>query len=100
MTTEDRIAAMLKTAAILRTLEAVDKTMTYGVYSIAVGIRKSNESWHIKHRRLVSQVLDATAAIANQAGEVLNFHRIVNTHTGEAGVGADRHRSVVVREDA
>jgi hypothetical protein len=96
--TEERLAAMLQTATLLRSLELTNQTLTYAQYSLFVGIRRRDESWHIRHLRAVSELLDATAAVANQSGETLNFHRIINAASGEAGIGADRHRSIVVRE--
>lgn len=89
-----------QTPRLLRKLRATNATMRTSEYARQVGIVKPGEQWHIKHLRPTSEVLGATAVVARQSGEELDFHRLVNAATGKPGSGARGHQSRIIRRCA
>ena len=95
MTTEELMKHAGEALRIIRILTAADETMRYGVMLRLVGVIPADGQWHIRYRRLASQILYAAAAVAKLNKEKIakgrgepgiEFWRFVNT-TGDAGAG-------------
>ena len=94
----DRMKCATATIAVLRTLELLDTTMTYGQFARAIGLRGMEEEWQAWHRKQVSDVLYLAAAVEDQAKmdePPLQYDRIVDAQ-GEAGAGLHRTAKVIV----
>jgi hypothetical protein len=97
LTTTQLAAAVHSAAIVIRELERNDRTMTYGEFTVAVGLRRPDEPWKASHQGQVSLVLDTTAALAKYVGEqeIVNKRRIVNAQTGQPGTGVDKEPRLV-----
>ena len=51
----DRMKCATATIAVLRTLELLDTTMTYGQFARAIGLRGMEEEWQAWHRKISRQ---------------------------------------------
>jgi hypothetical protein len=87
--------------AVLRTLQILDTSMTYADFGRAVGILTGpDDVWKPWHRQQVEAVLKATAAIERMARTktmALEYERIVNKRTGQAGRGIVKRSRIVTR---
>lgn len=76
---------------------AVDATMPYQDCARHVGIIEDGEAWSYgKHIGLISKVLCATGAVADQCGETIPAHRIVDATTGKPGKGNFNRAHIVI----
>jgi hypothetical protein len=90
MKTRDYLKYLPIAEGVIQTLEATDRTMSYGEFGRAIGLIEG--SWEPRHRKQVSNVLNLLSAIDrkfNDGQRTINFHLIVNAQTGESGSGAD-----------
>jgi hypothetical protein len=87
----DRFTCAVRGIGVLRALEITNTTMTYKQFAVAVGVMKEDERWHVRHRHLVSDILNLIAAVQLEAAErYLPFNRIIVERTGESGEGIHR----------
>ena len=76
--------------AVIQTLDATGRTMTYGEFGRAIGLVAG--AWERRHIKEVSHILNLLSAIDrkfNNGKNTLNFRVIVNAQSGEPGSGID-----------
>ena len=87
--------------AVLRTLQISDSTMSYADFARAIGLLESPEDvWRAWHRQQTEAILKATAAIelkAKMKSMALEYNRIINKRTGQAGKGVSKRSRIVTK---
>jgi len=93
---EDRLGFARATAAVLRSLSATDRTMSYKELAIAIGLMGSGERWEAWHRSQISEILDLTAAAEHQGSSAatLEFDRVMR-QDGQPGSGVHKFSRIV-----
>jgi|GEM_PF-2740874 len=85
--------------AVLRTLQIKDEEMSYADFARAIGLLEGpNDTWKAWHRQQTDAVLNAVAAIEAKAGKktmALEYDRIINKRTGQAGPGIAKTSKIV-----
>lgn len=90
-TTTDLSIYIPATRIVLRTLKQLNATMHYGDFTRVIGLRGANEAWHVRYRKLVTDILD----IAAQCDRTLEFDRLVKKFDGEPGSGFHKTSRIV-----
>lgn len=93
LTTQNMAVLIERTTLVLKTLRLLNRTMTYGEFSMLVGLRAPEEAWNPMHRKAISQILNCTAAVNTEVHGDLkdeDFALIVNAATGQPGQGINR----------
>jgi hypothetical protein len=88
MNTDDDLITCARIAFGVRLLQVTNSKTTYGKFAQALGLWNGKGNFTIKSRQL-NRLLDKTAKIYGEQGEVLEFDRLVNAKTGKAGKGFD-----------
>jgi hypothetical protein len=87
--------------AVLRTLQILDSTMSYGDFARSVGLLDGpDDTWQPWHRQQTEAILKATAAIELKARKkpmALEYSRIINQRTGQAGKGVSKRSRIVTK---
>lgn len=96
--TQERLAYAGAVLAIVRAMEIIDQTITYGGLAKAIGLWR-NEPWSAWHRTQIKSFLDLADDMERKVGNPRpDFGRVVNQRTGEPGLGlTQRHRRGVSR---
>jgi hypothetical protein len=96
-----RAACIFQGVAVLIALQKSSTKITFGGFARAIGLIRGDEGWQPWHRRQVSAILDAIAALEREDGgePTLPYHRIVNAATGEPGQGALDHAAMIIKAD-
>jgi hypothetical protein len=85
--------------AVLRTLQIQNSEMSYADFARAIGLLDGpSDVWQAWHRQQTDAILKATAAIEQKARKkpmTLEYHRIINKRTGQAGKGVSKHSKIV-----
>ena len=85
--------------AVLRTLQIKNQTMSYADFARAIGILEGpGDVWKAWHRQQTDAVLNAVAAIeakARKKAMPLEYNRIINKRTGQAGPGVEKSSKIV-----
>ena len=94
-----RLQYAIAAVAVLRTLEATDRTMRYKHLAHAIGLIRLGGDWEPWHRQQVAEILKVVAAVERQAGRKsgappVRFERIV-TKDGLPGAGVTRDTRIV-----
>ena len=101
MDVQDLLEYSRAAVAVLRTLQIKDETMSYADFARAIGILDGpNDAWKPWHRQQTDAVLNAVAAIELKARKkpmALDYNRIVNKRTGQAGKGVEKSSRIVRR---
>lgn len=92
---QKRIECMLAGVQVIRMADKFDRTLTYQEFAKEVGLMGRAERWQPWHRKQVSDILDAIAAVDRQGGgSTINFRRIVNAATGQSGSGVEHESRI------
>jgi len=87
--------------AVLRTLQISDSSMSYADFARAIGLLDGpDDVWQPWHRQQTEAILKATAAIELKARKkpmALEYNRIVNKRTGQAGKGISKRSRIVTK---
>jgi hypothetical protein len=85
--------------AVLRGLQVTGRTMKYGEFAAAIGVKTQDEKWEVWHRNQITEVLNLAAAAEHQgrpAGSIpLEFERIVTGAANEPGEGFYKKSRIV-----
>jgi hypothetical protein len=78
-------------ASVLLTLRLTDQTMTYGAFTIAIGLRRDGEAWQWRWMEDVKKILNSAYAVDQYAPVPTltdeDFKRLITERTGEPGAG-------------
>ena len=87
--------------AVLRTLQISNSTMSYADFARAIGLLDGpDDKWQAWHRQQTDAVLKATAAVESKARKkpmALEYNRIINKKTGQAGKGISKSSKIVTK---
>ncbi|HEX4157548.1 MAG TPA: hypothetical protein VHY79_03665 [Rhizomicrobium sp.] len=85
--------------AVLRALNILNMTMTYGQFAVAIGVMSKGEKWEVWHKNQINVILNLTAAAERQGrspdSEPLEFEKLVRQSDGESGEGFYRKSRIV-----
>lgn len=85
--TQERLAYAGATLAVVRALEIIDHTITYGGLAKAIGLWGS-EPWSAWHRTQIKSFLDLADDMERKVNNPRpDFSRVINQRTGQSGPG-------------